>query len=105
MPYNLANAMPAYMIIEIEVLDAATYAEYMEKVPATVANYGGRYVVRTGNVVPLSGGWRPDRLIIVEFPGAEMMRAWITSADYQSLAPSRERATKTRAIAVQRYEP
>jgi len=28
--------MPVYMIIDIEAKDPGTYAEYMEKVPATV---------------------------------------------------------------------
>ena len=49
--------MSVYMIVEIEVVDRETYAEYMEKVPATVEKYGGRYIVRGGVVTPLTGGW------------------------------------------------
>lgn len=37
--------MPVYMIIDIKAKDPGTYAEYMEKVPATV--YGGRYLVNS----------------------------------------------------------
>jgi uncharacterized protein (DUF1330 family) len=37
--------MPVYMIIDIEAKDPGTYAEYMEKVPATVIQHGGRYLV------------------------------------------------------------
>ena len=59
--------MPVYMIIEIEVKDPGTCAQYMEKVPATVIQYGGRYLVRGGAPTPLTGGWKPERIIILEF--------------------------------------
>jgi uncharacterized protein (DUF1330 family) len=47
--------MPVYMIIDIEAKDPGTYAEYMEKVPATVIQYGGRYLVRGGAPTSLAG--------------------------------------------------
>jgi uncharacterized protein (DUF1330 family) len=56
--------MAAYMVIEAEVLEPAAYAEYMARVPAVVEKYGGRYLVRGGEVIPLSGEWRPERVII-----------------------------------------
>jgi uncharacterized protein (DUF1330 family) len=41
------------MPIEItEVLDAERYAEYQRLIPATVEQYGGRYVIRGGPVTP-----------------------------------------------------
>lgn len=93
--------MPVYMIIEIEVLDEGTYAEYVQKVPATVAEYGGRYLVRGGPVTPLTGDWRPERIIVLEFPSAQQMREWNSSPEYLELAPIRTKATRTRAIAVE----
>ncbi len=73
----------------------------MEKVPATVRKYGGRYVVRGGAVTPLTGDWRPERIIVLEFPTAEQMQRWNVSPEYLELAPLRVRSTKTRAIAVE----
>jgi uncharacterized protein (DUF1330 family) len=93
--------MPVYMIIEIEVVDKEIYTEYMEKVPATVEKYGGRYIVRGGAVTPLTGGWRPERMIVLEFPSAEQMQRWNFSPEYLELAPLRIRSAKTRAIAVE----
>jgi uncharacterized protein (DUF1330 family) len=75
----------------------------MEKVPATVRKYGGRYVVRGGAVTPLTGDWRPERIIVLEFPSAEQMQRWNLSPEYLGLAPLRVRSTKTRAIAVEGY--
>ena len=91
----------AYMLVEIEVLDPVAYAEYVERVPATVARYGGRYVVRGGAPVPLTGDWRPERIILLEFPSAERMAEWNASPEYQALAPIRIRSTRTRAIALE----
>ncbi len=93
--------MPAYMIVEVAILDETTYAEYVRKVPATVAKYGGRYLVRGGQVTPLTGDWRPERIIVLEFPTAERMRQWNSSPEYVELAPLRTKATRTRAIAVE----
>lgn len=46
--------MTVYMIIEVEVKDPDLYAEYVDQVPAVIARYGGRYLVRGGKVTPLS---------------------------------------------------
>lgn len=93
--------MSVYMIIEVEVVDEDIYAEYMEKVPATVEKYGGRYIVRGGAVTPLTGGWHPERIIVLEFPSTEQMQRWNFSPEYLELAPLRIRSAKTKAIAVE----
>jgi uncharacterized protein (DUF1330 family) len=93
--------VPVYMVIEVEVVDAATYAEYVARIPAVVEKYGGRYLVRGSEVVPLTGDWRPERLIILELPSMEQMTTWNFSPEYLELAPLRGRAARTRAIAVQ----
>jgi uncharacterized protein (DUF1330 family) len=95
--------MPVYVVIEIEVLDADTYAQYMERVPATVAQYGGRYLVRGGAIKTLSGDWAPERMIILEFDSAEQMTRWSASPEYQAVAPIRIRSTKTRAVMLEGY--
>ena len=47
--------MAAYLIADIEVIDIAGFAEYQQKVPATIAAYGGRYLVRGGATEVLEG--------------------------------------------------
>lgn len=96
--------MPVFLIVDIEVNDPETYAQYVARVPATVEQYGGRYVVRTGDAVPVWGGWEPDRLIILEFPDRETLDTWRTSPEYAEVAPLRERSTKTRSIIVQGFD-
>jgi uncharacterized protein (DUF1330 family) len=97
--------MAYYMVLEIEVQDPTAYADYVSRVPETVAKYGGRYLVRGGAVQPLIGGWQPERLVILEFPTRERMQEWNASAEYQELAAIRERSTRGRAIGVQGCRP
>ena len=52
--------MPAYLIAEVDVTDPAAYDEYRKIVPATIAKYGGKYLVRGGKVDAKEGGWQPD---------------------------------------------
>jgi uncharacterized protein (DUF1330 family) len=95
--------MSVYMVVEIEVLNAALYAKYVENVAAIVTKYGGRYLVRGGAVTSLAGGWNPERIIIVEFPSPEEVRRWLSSPEYQELAPLREASTLSRAILLEGY--
>jgi len=95
--------MPVYMVVEIAVLNADLYAKYVENVAAVVTKYGGRYLVRGGAVTSLAGGWNPERIIIVEFPSPEGVRRWLSSPEYQELAPLRESSTLTRAILLEGY--
>jgi uncharacterized protein (DUF1330 family) len=97
--------MPVYMVLEITVRDPDVYAEYVRRVPATVERYGGRYVVRGGPVVALTGDWNPERIVILEFPTAQHMERWNASPEYAAVAPLRARAATTRAIALEGYSP
>jgi uncharacterized protein (DUF1330 family) len=38
--------MAAYLIAEIDVVDGASYDEYRKQVPAVIAKYGGKFLVR-----------------------------------------------------------
>ncbi len=82
--------MAVYMILEIEVVDAETYAEYVQQAPATVEQYGGRYLVRGGAITALAGDWDPQRMVIIEFPSMERFQEWLTSPEYRAIAPLRE---------------
>ncbi len=82
--------MPAYVIADIEVHDPAAYEAYRQRVPATVAAHGGRYVARGGATRSLEGTWSPRRLVILEFPSLERFQAWWDSPEYQPLKAIRQ---------------
>ena len=92
------HTMSVYMVIESRVRDAALYDRYIQSVAAIVERYGGRYLVRGGKVTSLGGDWNPERMIILEFPAEQNVRQWLSSPEYQEIAPLREQGADTRAI-------
>jgi uncharacterized protein (DUF1330 family) len=96
--------MPVYLIIDIAVTDQDLYEEYILQVPAVVEQYGGRYLVRGGEVVALAGDWQPERIVVLEFESGDQAQEYLTSAEYLALAPLREKCTTSRAIIVPGYE-
>jgi len=74
--------MPAYLIVDIVVQDAATYERYKQLAPASIAQYGGRYLARGGTTETLEGTWSASRLVILEFPSFAQARAWWASPEY-----------------------
>ena len=94
--------MPVYVIIDSKVKDREKYGQYIEQVSPIVARYGGRYHVRSENIRAL-GSWKPERIIVIEFPTEDHVRDWLTSPEYQAIAPLREEGADTAAILVEGY--
>lgn len=90
--------MAAYLIADVEITDPAAFEEYRQRVPATIAAYGGRYLVRGGATAVLEGDWSPRRLIVVEFESLARAHAWYASPEYRPLIALRERSAKTRLV-------
>jgi len=47
--------MPAYFIVDNEVTDPTGFEEYRKQVPGTVEKYGGKFLVRGGQVQTQEG--------------------------------------------------
>jgi uncharacterized protein (DUF1330 family) len=75
--------MAAYIISRVRIEDAEGMQRYVRDAPATVREYGGRYLVRGGTVEALEGEWEHDRLVVLEFDTKQAALAWYHSADYR----------------------
>jgi anaerobic selenocysteine-containing dehydrogenase/uncharacterized protein (DUF1330 family) len=93
--------MAVYTIMDIKVDDREVYSAYIEKVSSIVEKHGGRYLARGGKVTPIVGNWNPERIVLIEFPSAEMLAQCFSSEEYKEIAPLRERSTTSRAIVVE----
>jgi uncharacterized protein (DUF1330 family) len=96
--------MPAYMIIEATVKDRERYRQYLEQVPDILARYGGRYLARGNRIITLSEAWKPERMILLEFPDERHIRDWLASPEYRDIAPLREAGADTRAVILEGKE-
>jgi uncharacterized protein (DUF1330 family) len=93
--------MSAYVIVEVNVTDPRLFAEYAKGVPATIAAYGGKYLVRGGAVDTKEGGWTPKRVVVLEFPSMDQARIWYHSAEYKPLLEMRLKAASANLILVE----
>ena len=93
--------MAAYVVVEIDVLDQDRYAMYKELAPSSIAAYGGRYLVRGGQVETLEGAWLPKRLVILEFPSMDQAKAWWSSTEYEEAKALRQAVTHSEMIVVE----
>lgn len=96
---------PAFVVVDVEVKDPATYAEYRTKAPATLQRHGGRYVVRGGDITHVEPGWTLTRFVILQFPSVQAARAWYESPEYQAILPIRLKSTKSRLMIVEGLDP
>jgi uncharacterized protein (DUF1330 family) len=80
----------AYIIGEVNVHNPEGYGPYGQKVPDTVAQYGGKYVVRGGTLTQLEGKSQGTRRVVIEFPSRAAAQAWYQSPQYQALLPLRQ---------------
>ncbi len=93
--------MAAYVYASVEVIDLVLYEDYRRQVAATVAAYGGRFLVRGGAVEVLEGSVNPQRQVILEFPDMARLKTWYHSSEYAPLIELRKRATKSTLFAIE----
>jgi len=92
--------MPSFFLAEIEVLDPQMYREYVQKASPIVLAHGGQYILRSDTVVPVSGDWTPQRLILIRFERRAELDRCFGSEEYQRIKHLRERSTKSQAVII-----
>ncbi|MFZ2006265.1 MAG: DUF1330 domain-containing protein [Stellaceae bacterium] len=75
--------MPAYIIAEVEVTNPAGYEAYRPLAGASIAQYGGKFVVRGGKAELVEGTQEPARLVVIEFADTAAAKRWYNSPEYQ----------------------
>lgn len=94
--------MPAYFVVELSAIDNnEAMTSYRAAVPATLAQYGGKFVVRGGTTELIEGSGEPGRIVILEFADAAAFKRWYDSPEYQKILPDRTNNSKSRAFVVE----
>jgi len=99
--------MPAYFIVNVRIKDATKrelYNEYILKVKSVAESYGGRYIIRSEQITPLSDSWKPDRFITLRFDSKEKIFEWLSSPEYNQIAKLRIESVESDAIIVEESE-
>ena len=76
------TAYGAGILTEVKV--GPEIVEYLERIDATLAPYGGRFIVHGGEPEMLEGE-SPGTLIVIEFPDVARARGWYDSSEYRAI--------------------
>ncbi len=91
--------MAVYFISEInEIIDPERYALHVARIKDVVEAHCGRYLVRAEAVAPVSGDWRPQKLIVIEFADRPAVQDCLESDEYREIAPLREASARGWAV-------
>lgn len=92
--------MPVYVVVDNDVLEPEPYSEYLKLITPTVAEFGGKYVVRAGQIHFADSNWKPDRLVIMEFANRQDAEAWVHSETTAPIHAMRRKYAKSRLIII-----
>ncbi len=95
------DAMPTYLITEIEVTNPEGYEEYRSRVGESLEAYGAKFLVRGGEIEVLEGDWKPKRIVMCVFDSMEKAREWYESEAYRKLKKVREGTASMNMLAVE----
>ena len=90
--------MSAYLICLVRVDDVETYKKYTAETPGLIQKYGGRFLVRGGEVQTLEGAPFKDRLVLLEFPSKEAVERFYRSPEYQKVMKLRHASAESRFL-------
>jgi len=90
----------AYAVVDIsEINDPATFKTLLPKAAAANDQFGGKFVVRTENIVALDGP-PPKRYIVLAFDSMDKAKAWDKSPLQGEVNAIRMKSTKSRTFIV-----
>jgi uncharacterized protein (DUF1330 family) len=92
--------MPAYLVVELAVTDPVKLQEeYRVNVRPMIAKHGGRLLTKPGShTMPEGGHWKPDHMVVIEFPDIDALNAWYNSPEYQPLKALRKQSTSDQSM-------
>lgn len=93
--------MAGYVIVEDQITDEAVFAEFRERVAPTVEAFGGRFLVRGGEIEVFDGDWQPGRIVVIEFESVERAEAWLNSPEFAEIREIGTRSANANVIIVQ----
>jgi uncharacterized protein (DUF1330 family) len=96
--------MAAYIIARVEVTDWEQYREYTRATPEAIARYGGKFIVRGGEIVTLEGEPETRRLVVIEFQSLQRVQEFFNSPEYTKVKQLRLAAAVGQFLAVQGVE-
>ena len=93
--------MNAYLILDIKINDLNVFRSYVSEIPTFVKKHSGRYVVLGGEAETIEGNWKPQRVVVIEFPSKENAQEFLKDPDAQRIFAIRHKSTTSKIILVE----
>lgn len=97
--------MAAYFVALGRIDDQERFSKYLEGVVPTLEAYGGRLLALEDPAEVLEGDASLPRVVLLEFPNKEAIRAWQGSREYQAIAEHRRASSEHVFYAVDEFVP
>ena len=92
--------MKSYLVLDLSVNDFSGFKKYIAEIPAFIAKHAGKYIVQGAQPTTIEGNWKPERMVILEFPERENAEAFLSDPEIQSLFKIRHVTTTSRLVLV-----
>jgi len=92
--------MKAYLVLDLSVNDFSGFRKYIAEIPAFIAKHSGKYIVQGVQPTTIEGDWRPERMVIIEFPERGNAEAFLADPQIQDLFKVRHATTTSRLVLV-----
>jgi uncharacterized protein (DUF1330 family) len=90
--------MKAYLVLDLSVNDFAGFRKYVAEIPAFIAKHSGKYIVQGVQPTIIEGYWRPERMVIIEFPERKNAEAFLSDPQIQDLFKVRHATTTSKLV-------
>lgn len=82
--------MKGYCLFDcLQISDGEDFEAYKKQVVPLVEKYEGQYIINGGRITPVEGEWKPNFLVMIEFPSYEKAMTWYNSPAYATLKQAR----------------
>jgi uncharacterized protein (DUF1330 family) len=92
--------MKAYLVLDLSVNDFGGFRKYIAEIPAFIAKHSGKYIVQGVQPTIVEGDWKPERVVIIEFPEREQAEAFLSDPEIQDLFKVRHETTTSKLVLI-----
>lgn len=90
-------------MVRVNISDPIAYGQYIRHTPRVIDRFGGRFIVRGGELEMLEGEEETVRLAVIEFPSTDDAKRFYRSEEYQAVKRLREGAGEVQIYAIDGY--
>jgi len=82
----------------MDIHDPQTYRKYTSLTPPLVKRHGGKFLTRGDQVATAEGEPFTQRMVLLEFPSAAHVDAWLADPEYVAASKFRHAASTCRIL-------